>query len=480
MLLRHFGSLYAPARSQAYALLSAADLSFFRSQLPASSVLTHNLEAYSRDVMGVYSGKPSVVLKPESTEQVSALLRYCNERRLAVCPQGGNTGLVGGSVPVHDEVVLSLSRMNRVIRLDADSAVCEAGVVLDELNQACEKRGLMVPLDLGARGSCQLGGNVSTNAAGIRYLRYGSLHASVLGIEAVLASGEVFSSLNTLRKDNTGYDLKQLFIGSEGTLGVVTKVAIALASKPAAVNVAMFTCDDFATVQDLLRQARVHLGEILSAYEFQDREAADLVIKHIPSVQSPFAYLQRFTILIETHGSNNEHDSEKMSNFLESTLSSHPTMQGVMAQDEKQLAALWALRENCVNATSKEGYCFSYDLSLRMSHYYQLVEKTRELVGNLGTVVAYGHIADSNVHLNVSVADRTQVPAVQSLLEPFVYEFTESCGGSISAEHGVGVQKREKLHYTKSPAQLAVMARLKRLLDPHGILSPYKLMWLQA
>ena len=324
MLLRRFGSLYAPERSQAYSLLSAADLSFFRTQLSPSAVLTQNLESYSRDVMGVYSGSPGVVLKPESTEQVSAILRYCNERRLAVCPQGGNTGLVGGSVPVHDEVVLSLARMNRVLRIDGNSAVCEAGVVLEELNQACEKRGLMVPLDLAARGSCQLGGNVSTNAAGIRYLRYGSLHASVLGLEAVLPSGEVFSSLNTLRKDNTGYDLKQLFIGSEGTLGVVTKVAIALASKPVAVNVAMFTCDQFATVQDLLRQAKLHLGEILSAYEFQDREAANLVFKHLPAVQNPFTPLQRFVILIETHGSNYAHNSDKMSCFLKATLIKYP------------------------------------------------------------------------------------------------------------------------------------------------------------
>ena len=480
MLLRRFGSLYAPLRSEAYARLSASDLAYFRSQLPAASILTQDLEAYSRDVMGIYSGSPSVVLKPETTAQVQAVLRYCNDRRLAVCPQGGNTGLVGGSVPVHDEVILSLSRMNKIIQVDSGSAVCEAGVILEELNQVCDKQGLMVPLDLAARGSCQVGGNVSTNAGGIRYLRYGSLHASVLGLEAVLPSGEVLSSLNTMKKDNTGYDLKQLFIGSEGTLGVVTKVVLSLVAKPKAVNVAMFTCDDFAIVTDLLRHARVHLGEILSAYEFQDREAADLVIKHIPGIRSPFPSLQRFLVLIETHGSNDEHDSEKVGNFLEATLGKYGDMQGVMAQDEKQLAALWGLREGCVDAASREGYCFFYDLGLRMSHYYQLVEETRRRVGALGTVIGYGHIADSNIHLNISVPDQANIPAVQSLLEPFVYEFTQSCGGSISAEHGVGVQKREKLLYSKTKEHVAVMARLKRLLDPKGILSPYKLMWLQA
>ena len=356
--LRFFGSLYTPPRSPAYARLTDMDIAFFRSVLPTTAVLTDGLDKFAQDWMGIYKGTPSVVLKPGCTEQVQEVLKYCNGRRLAVCPQGGNTGLVGASVPVHDEVVLSLTGMNQVIDLDETQGVvkCEAGVVLEDLNTVCKSKGFIVPLDLGAKGSCCIGGNVSTNAGGIRYLRYGSLHGSVLGLEAVLANGEVLDSLHSMRKDNTGYDLKQLFIGSEGTLGVVTKVSILLAPRPKAINAVFFACDSFDTVGGLLKRARSHLGEILSAYEFLDRGAMELVLKNIASAKYPFEAMHQFYILIETNGSNQGHDQEKLSNFLQETLDSHPEMQGVLAQDDKQFASLWTLRESCVEATAKEGY----------------------------------------------------------------------------------------------------------------------------
>ncbi|CAE7309314.1 d2hgdh [Symbiodinium sp. CCMP2456] len=236
---------------------------------------------FNQDWMGKWEGRSAAILKPASTEEVSAVLRYASEKNLAVVPQGGNTGLVGGSVPVHDELVLSLLRMNQVEALDTRSGIVtvQAGCVLEQLDQYLAKHDFMVPLDLGAKGTCTIGGNAATNAGGLRYLRYGSLRGNILGLEAVLADGKVVNSLSALRKDNTGYGLPQLFIGSEGTLGVITKLTILCPTRPKAINIAFFACSDFENVQRTFALARQNLGEVLSAVEFCDRAAIDFVLK---------------------------------------------------------------------------------------------------------------------------------------------------------------------------------------------------------
>lgn len=274
------------ARSSSFAQLTDAHIAHFRALLggeasSAAAVVTDAdaLAPMNRDWMNKYHGKSTLALRPSSTEQVAAIMRYCNEQHLAVVPQGGNTGLVGGSVPVHDEIILSLQRMSRIESFDAVSGVlvCEAGCVLEALDTHLSQHGFMMPLDLGAKGSCMIGGNVSTNAGGLRLVRYGSLHGTVLGVEVVLADGRVLDLLTTLRKDNTGYDLKQLFIGAEGTLGVVTRCAILVPRRPQSTQVAYLACASYEKVLETMCSAREKLGEIISAIEFQDRRSLEYV-----------------------------------------------------------------------------------------------------------------------------------------------------------------------------------------------------------
>eukprot|EP00906_Rhabdomonas_costata_P027164 RCo038618 len=302
-----FASTSPPGRSSAYAEVSNTDMEFFQSVLPKGVVTeSSRLELYNTDWLHNWRGRSKIALCPTTTEQVSAILKYCNERRLAVCPQGGNTGLVGGSIPAHDEIVLSLEKMSRILDFDTVSGTvtCEAGCILEAVDNFLAEKGHMMPLDLGAKGSCQIGGNVSTNAGGLRFLRYGSLHHNVLGLKAVLANGTVVDQMNTCKKDNTGYDLKQLFIGSEGSLGVVTEVVLQTPPRPAATNVALLACPSYQAVQGTFVLARRHLAEILSAYEFADEEAMNRVLTVFPHNKYPLDSRYPFYVLVETQGSN--------------------------------------------------------------------------------------------------------------------------------------------------------------------------------
>ena len=299
-----------------------------------------------------------MVLRPQNAQQVSSILKYCNHNRLAVVPQGGNTGLVGGSNPVFDEVIVSTSLMNKVEEIDPVSGilVAQAGCVLEELNRTLEEHKLMMPLDLGAKGSCQLGGNLSTNAGGLRLLRYGSLRGTVLGVEAVLADGTIIDCLQTLRKDNTGYDIKQMFLGSEGTLGLITRASILCAPLPNAVSVAYLSLESFDAVRSVFKSARSHLGEILSAFEFIDEACLDTLEDNLnlfpPIEKTPF------TVLIETHGSNREHDQEKLELFLEILMEQGLIVNGTVADDSKKVNELWQLRERMAEALQKDGYVY--------------------------------------------------------------------------------------------------------------------------
>jgi len=459
---------------------NAADISFFNGLMStAGSVLTSEdgLDGYNIDWLKTMRGQSGIVVRPSTTAEVSAILKYCAEQHLAVCLQGGNTGLVGGSVPVFDEVVLSMARLNKIISVDeiAGVLVCEAGCILEQLSDHLAERGLRMPLDLGAKGSCQVGGNVSTNAGGLRYLRYGSLHGSVLGAEFVLADGTVVDVLSSMRKDNTGYDLKQLMIGSEGTLGVLTKLAIACPPKPSSEIVALLGCSSFESVLELFRQARQQLGEVLSAFEFFDSASVQVLQEHL-GLDCPLATPSPFYVLIEVGGSNAEHDEEKVGSFLENLLQTGHVQDGTMASEPSKIANIWAVRERITEALTHDGYVYKYDVSLPLRDIYQLVEETRVRVSTLGEnitrVVGFGHVGDGNLHLNVT-GPRFQ-EAVLRELEPWLWERTQQSRGSISAEHGVGFKKRDVLDYSKSPESIALMQRLKLTLDPQGILNPYK------
>jgi len=357
-LLRKFSSLYTPERNSEFSCLQTAHLNFFDSVLPSSSIVTKDLDKYNTDYIGTFKGESNLVLMPFNTEQVQAIVKYCNQENLPLSLQSGNTGLVGGSVPVHDEVILNLSNLKNILDFFPHEGLvkCEAGVILEKLNKYCEERGYLVPLDLGAKGSCMVGGNIATNAGGNRLIRYGSLHNSVVGLEVVTGTGEVFSSLS--RTGHTGFDLGQVFIGSEGTLGIITKAALKLSLKPLAVNAALLGCSSFSEVLKTLKLARNYLGEVLSAFEFLDSQAFNLSKSCLPKYKDiGFSKSYKFYVLVETSGSNYDHDYCKFEKFLETALESS-VEDGILASDIKQLNALWTIRENCGPAAARAGHVF--------------------------------------------------------------------------------------------------------------------------
>ncbi|KAJ4395356.1 D-lactate ferricytochrome c oxidoreductase [Neurospora sp. IMI 360204] len=445
---------------------------------------TDDIEPFNSDWMRKYRGHCKLVLKPSSTEEVSKILKYCNDNKLAVVPQGGNTGLVGGSVPVFDEIVLNMGRMNNIIEFDEVSGILtvEAGAILEVVDQFLASKGYIFPLDLGAKGSCHIGGNLSTNAGGLRLLRYGSLHGTTLGIEAVLPDGTVVDDLCKLRKNNTGYDIKQLFIGSEGTIGVITKAVIQCPQRPKAQNVALFGLESYEAAQQAFREAKGHLSEILSAFELMDGSSQALV-RQVTKKNSPLEGEYPFYCLIETSGSNSDHDGEKLQTFLEDVMEKGIVVDGTLAQDETQVKALWSFREGIPEVLSHLGGVYKYDVSIPLPEMYQLVEDTKarvEEAGLLGdtdehpvrAVVGYGHMGDANLHLNVST--RRYDERVEKVLEPFVYEWISKRQGSISAEHGLGLAKKKYIGYSRTPTMVGLMKQLKDLYDPNAILNPYK------
>ncbi|KAK0621171.1 hypothetical protein B0T17DRAFT_508544 [Bombardia bombarda] len=480
-------------RDGRFATITADHVSYFRGLLGTESAVidgvtsdsaADDLEPFNSDWMRKYRGHCKLVLKPGSTDEVSKILKYCNDNMLAVVPQGGNTGLVGGSVPVFDEIVINLSRMNQIIDFDevGGTLVAGAGCILEVADQFLASKGYIFPLDLGAKGSCQIGGNLSTNAGGLRLLRYGSLHGTVLGIEAVLPDGTIVDDLCKLRKNNTGYDLKQLFIGAEGTIGIITKVSIQCPQRSTAQNVAFFGLESFEKVQQAFREAKGQLSEILSAFELMD-EGSQALIRDVTKNRKPLDDKYPFYCLIETSGSNADHDSEKLQAFLEDVMEKGIVSDGTLAQDETQIKALWAWREGITEALGHLGGVYKYDVSIPLKEMYQLVEDTRARVdaaGLLGdtddhpvrAVVGYGHMGDSNLHLNVST--RRFDKRVEEVLEPFIYEWIEKRQGSISAEHGLGLQKKKYIGYSRNPTMVGLMRQIKTFFDPNGIMNPYK------
>ncbi|KAI0481742.1 hypothetical protein F4859DRAFT_433176 [Xylaria cf. heliscus] len=480
-------------RDPRFAQITADHVAYFRALLGKDSALVDgvtadvaaaDMEPYNGDWMRKYRGHCKLVLRPSSTEEVSKILRYCNDNLLAVVPQGGNTGLVGGSVPVFDEIVISTRHMNRIRSFDEVSGVLvvDAGVVLEVADRFLAEKGYLFPLDLGAKGSCQIGGNVSTNAGGLRLLRYGSLHGSVLGLQAVLPDGTIVDDLGTLRKNNTGYDLKQLFIGGEGTIGMITAVSVQCPQRPKAVNVALLGADSFEKIQLAFREAKAQLSEILSAFELMDSYSQNMVHR-VRQNKRPLDGEHPFYCLIETSGSNSEHDAEKLEKFLEDVMSKDIIADGVVAQDETQIKSLWSQREGITECIGHFGGTYKYDVSIPLKDLYRLVDETRERIEAAGLkgdtdefpvveVVGYGHMGDCNLHLNVAV--RRYDKRVEEVLEPFVYEWIGKINGSISAEHGIGIAKKKYLGFSRNDTMVGLMKQIKKLYDPNGIMNPYK------
>ena len=428
-----------------------------------------------------YKGRATLMLKPATTAEVSAILSICNESGTPVVPQAGNTGLVGAQIPFEDEVLLSLTRLSRIRALNVEdsSIVAEAGVVLEAAQDAADDKGLLLPLSLAAEGTCTIGGTLSTNAGGVNVLRYGMAREQVLGLEAVLADGRVLDLLRTLRKDNTGYDLKQLFIGAEGTLGIVTAAALKLYPKPAVRCTAFLAVPDIMAAVTLLARLQAATGGLVNAFEILPRIGLELVLAHIPETSDPFGAPSPWYVLAEVSGM--EALKEVFERALEGAFDDGLAGDAVIAASEAQRAALWKLRESMSEAQKKDGPSLKHDVSVPVAAVADFMAKaSAAVVAKLpeGRPVPFGHLGDGNIHFNIQAAkgaDMTSFLARWDEIARIVHDVVRDFGGSFSAEHGIGVMKRSDLKRYKSPVEVDLMRALKRTLDPKNILNPGKL-----
>ena len=450
---------------------------------PAQVLVDGDLAAWEVDWRRRWHGRALAVVRPASTAEVAAVLRAAARHGATLVPQGGNTGLVGGGVPdgSGSQLLLSLTRLNRIRAIDGDNLTltAEAGCVLQSVQQAAAARGLMLPLSLAAEGSCTIGGNLATNAGGTQVLRWGNARQLCLGLEVVTAEGEVWDGLSGLRKDNTGYDLRDLFIGSEGTLGVITAATLALQPQPAAITTALAACAGLTQCVALLNLARQRLGSGLTGFEVMNRLSLDLVARHFPNLRQPLPGAP-WTVLLQHSDSDDAASARaRFERLLEQALTDGCIDDAVLAESMTQAAALWHLRESIPLAQAEQGPNIKHDISLPVSSIPGFVEATdAALVRAFPGVglVDFGHLGDGNLHYNVQAPEGTPAEAFlaehESAVNALVYDAVSAHGGSISAEHGIGELKREELAARKSPVALALMRQIKQALDPHGRLNP--------
>jgi FAD/FMN-containing dehydrogenase len=446
----------------------------------AANVLTapEDTKPYYTDWRRQYSGTADCVVRPASTAEVAAVVSLCHREDVAIVPQGGNTGLVGGSVPTgaRREIVLSLARMNRIRSLDAlnDTVTVEAGCVLAALQQAAAGAGRLFPLSLAAEGSCQIGGNLSTNAGGVNVLRYGTAREQVLGLEVVLPDGRVWEGLRGLRKDNTGYDLKQLFLGAEGTLGVITAAVLRLFPRPTATATAWIALDHPRAAVELLGVLRTRLGDRISAFELASRACLEAVLAHARGLQDPLGAPHPWYVLAEFADSG---EPEVLRSRVEAVLGecaeTGALRDAALAHSGEQSRNLWRIRELIPEAQFTN---VKHDISVPVSRIPDFVERAGAALAAAFSplqIFCFGHVGDGNLHFNVGpealMPRRAEVSRV-------VYDTVASLGGSISAEHGLGQLKREEIRRHKDALELELMRALKRTLDPKGLMNPGKLL----
>lgn len=440
---------------------------------------------YLTEWRDLWHGVSPLVLRPASTAEVAEIVRLCAEAGTRIVPQGGNTSLCGGSVPGEggDEVVVSLSRMRAVRGLDLknDTITVEAGCVLQDVQQAAADAGRLFPMRIAAEGSCQIGGNLSTNAGGTAVLRYGNMRDLVLGVEVVLPDGRLWNGLRGLRKDNTGYDLKQLFIGAEGSLGIVTAAVLKLFPQPAAVETAFAAVADVEAAISLLGTAKALSGSQVTAFELVPRLGLDMVLEHIPDTHDPLRDRHEWYVLVElSAGRDDGALRQTMEAILTAGYEAGQVLDATMAASEAQALALWKLREGMSEAQKHAGGSIKHDVSVPVSRMADFIAQASAAVTGLlpgCQIVAFGHIGDGNVHFNPS-----QPPGMdkQAFLDRWhevsdlVYGITAKHGGSISAEHGVGRLKRDEILRYKDEVEIDLMRRIKRALDPQNIMNPGK------
>ena len=446
-----------------------------------------DIAPYLTDHRKLYQGRALAVIAPRSVEQISRLLRFCNESRIGVVPHGGNTGYCGGATPDEsgNQVVVSLRRMNRIRGVDAlnYSLVAEAGCILADVQRAADEAERFFPLSLGSEGTCQIGGNLSTNAGGLSVLRYGMMRELVLGLEVVLADGRVLSSLSALRKDNTGYDIKSLFLGAEGTLGIITAASVKLFPKIRSSATAFVAVPKVRAAVDLLARLREASGDRISSFELIPRIGVELTTQHIPGVIDPLQQPYSWYVLCELTSARAADPLDTiMEEALGAALEDGLVLDAALARNERERAALWKLRETIPEAQRIDGASLKHDISVTITTLPDFVERaSRWVEDNVpdGRLVIYGHVGDGNLHFNLNQApgsDRNlflaREPAIKRALHDLVSEF----GGSFSAEHGIGRLKVEELEHYASPVEIDLMRAVKKALDPNGVLNPGKVL----
>ena len=443
-----------------------------------------DMAPYLVEERGLYHGACALVARPASVEEAAEVVRLCAEGGLPVVAQGGNTGLVGGGVP-EGGIVLSTARMNRVRALDPlnHTITVEAGCVLADVQKAAAEAGLLFPLSLGAEGSCQIGGNLSTNAGGVAVLRYGNARDLVLGLEVVLANGAVWDGLRALRKDNTGYDLKHLFIGAEGTLGIITAAVLTLFPAPKARETALAAAVDIESVLGLFARAREAAGDTLTAFEMMSRRCMDFSCRHGTGVNDPFTGPHNYYALIElTSPRPGELLAESLESILSAALEDGEVTDAVIAASASQSQDLWRIRETITEAQKHEGASIKHDVSVPVSRVPEFVAGATALVEAEMPgvrVVDFGHMGDGNIHFNLSQpegADGAAFLAEWRRLNRIVHDLAVEMGGSFSAEHGIGTLKRDDLAHYNPAVEVDLMRRLKAALDPKNIMNPGKVL----
>jgi FAD/FMN-containing dehydrogenase len=441
---------------------------------------TAAIERYTIDFWRQQSGRTPLVLRPGSTEEVAAVVRAAAAHGVGLVPQSGNTGLVGGGIP--DEsgtlALVSLERLNRIRKVDpvGGNLIAEAGCILADVQQAADEAGRLFPLSLGAEGSCRIGGNLSTNAGGVNVLRYGMTRQLVMGLEVVLADGRVWNGLKALPKDNTGYDLKQLFIGAEGSLGIITAAVLKLFPRPKERRTIWLGIESPATALELLSLFQEHLGELISSFELIAGFGVEAADRHLPGGKRPLAEPHDWHLLIEVAWSLPEGLDQPVERALEAAFAAGLVLDGTIAQNEAQRQAMWHIREGQSEATSYLGYVLRSDIAVAVADLPALIARAEAHFKAMApdvTLFPFGHVGDGNLHFNFLIPrDEARITELKPLLSAELAELVAGLGGSFSAEHGVGRLKRPELERYKDPLALELMRRLKTALDPDDILNP--------
>ena len=444
------------------------------------------IEPYLLEERGLFRGESSLLLKPKNTEEVSKILKLCNEYNIKVVPQGGRTGLCGGTIPSENgqEIILSLERMNKIKDLNEANftITVEAGCILNNIQNIADEKNFLFPLSLASEGSCTIGGNLSTNAGGINVLRYGMARDLVLGIEVVLANGEIWSNLTSLRKDNRGYDLKQLFIGSEGTLGIITSAVLKLFPAPRNIETALFAIPNTDAAIELLGLARNASADLLNAYELVSRIGMEMVIKHIPGAKEPIKDKYEWYVLIEFSSSSKNNLRQQMEDLFELALNKKIVLDGVIAESTQQRKDLWVLRDGLNEAQKPEGGSIKHDISVPINNVSKFIDSASKCVKKFipsSRVVAFGHIGDGNIHFNISQPlkqDKNEFLNKWNDVNKLVFDIVESLNGSFSAEHGIGKLKRKELQTYNPKIEIDLMKSIKSTFDPNNILNPGKVL----